>query len=100
MEQQLPQRTRPGLGKLVVGNILTTAAIRYGDKEAFFCTETGRHFSFRQVNERCNRLANSLTGLGLKKGDVVAILSTNRVEIVEALFALAKTGLVGLPLNY
>jgi fatty-acyl-CoA synthase len=89
-----------GIGNLVAGNILTTAAVRFGEREAFFCSETGRRLSFRQVDERCNRLANALTGLGLRKGDVVAVLTSNRVEIVESLFAIAKTGIVGLPLNY
>ena len=89
-----------GIGKLVAGNILTTAAVRFGNREAFFCSETGRRPTFRQVDERCNRLANALVGMGLKKGDVVALLTTNRVEIVEILFALAKTGIVGMPLNY
>lgn len=37
--------------------------------------------------------------LGLKKGDVVAFLSSNRAEVVEIYFALARTGIVGLPLN-
>lgn len=93
-------RHPPALGKMVVGNILTTAALRHADKPAFFCSATGRRYTFRQTNERCNRLAHALTGMGLKKGDKVAFLSSNRAEIVEIYFALAKTGLVGIPLNY
>ncbi len=89
-----------GLSGMLVGNILVTAAARFPDREAFFCSGTGRRFTFRQVNERANRLANGLLSLGLRKGDVVAFLSTNRVEVVEIYFALAKSGIVGLPLNY
>lgn len=89
-----------GLGGMLVGNILATAALRHPERESYFCSGTGRHFTFRQTNERVNRLANALTALGLRKGDVVAFLSTNRVEVVEIYFALAKTGIVGLPLNY
>jgi acyl-CoA synthetase (AMP-forming)/AMP-acid ligase II len=85
---------------MLVGNILVTAALRHPDRESYFCSGTGRRFTFRQTNERVNRLANGLTALGLGKGDVVAFLSTNRVEMVEIYFALAKTGIVGLPLNY
>lgn len=88
------------LGKMVVGDLVKTAAIRYPDKESTICTETGRRFTFSQVNERVNRLANGLLGLGLKKGDIVAFLTTNRAEIVEIYFALAKAGLIGIPLNY
>lgn len=89
-----------GMGKLVVGDILKTAALRFRDREAFYCSATERRLSFGQVNQRCNRLAHGLTALGLRKGDVVAFLSTNRVEMVEIFFALAKTGLIGIPLNY
>lgn len=87
-------------GEMVVGSLLTTAALRFGDREAFYCAPTERRFTFRQTNARCNRLANAFLALGLKKGDCVAFLTTNRAEIVEIYFALAKTGLVGMPLNY
>jgi len=87
-------------GTIAVGRLLKNAAIRYREKEALYCATSGRRFSFLQINERTNRLANGLVGLGLKKSDMVAILTTNRFEIVEYYFAIAKTGLVGLPLNY
>ena len=93
----MPQRA---LGKMVVGNIIATAAARAPDKLAFFCAGTGRRFTFRDTNERCNRLANSLAGLGLAKGDVLAFLCSNRAEMPEIYFALAKSGVVGIPLNY
>ncbi len=76
---------------MVVGSILTTAAIRYRDKPAIYCSSTDRRFSFRAVDERTNRLAQTLLGLGFCKGDVVAFLCTNRAEIVEIYFALART---------
>jgi fatty-acyl-CoA synthase len=91
---------KKGIGQALVGDFLSTAAIRFGEREAFVCSETGRRFTFRETHERCNRLANALTGLGLQKGDVVAMLSRNRVEVVETFFAWARTGLVGMPLNY
>ncbi len=87
-------------GTLTVGNILKVAAARYGNREAVFCTLTGRHFSFKQVNERVNRLAHGLLSFGFKKGDKCAFLAYNREEMIETYFALAKTGIVGIPLNY
>ncbi|MBI9082471.1 MAG: AMP-binding protein [Desulfobacterales bacterium] len=87
-------------GTLTVGNFVKVAATRYGDREAIFCSTTNRRFSFRQLNQRTNRLANGLLGLGLKKGDVAAFLCTNRAEIVEIYSALAKIGVLGIPLNY
>ena len=83
------------LGKMVVGNILATAAIRYPDAPAIYCSSTDRRFSFGEINDRTNRLAQALLGLGFRKGDVVAFLTSNRAEIVEIYFALARTGIVG-----
>ncbi len=88
------------LGKMLVGNIISTAATRVPDDLAFVCAGTGRRLTFRQVNERCNRLAHALATLGLVKGNVVAFLCGNRAEMPEIYFALAKSGLVGIPLNY
>ena len=96
--------SRRALGEMGIGNILRTAALRHGRREALCCIGTGRRFTYAALNLRVNRLANGLTeqahGLGLPRGAVVAFLCSNRAEIVEIYFALAKAGLVGLPLNY
>ena len=94
------QRTHSALGELVVGNMLTTAAERFGDQEAFFCSATGRRIGFRALNSRVNQLVHGLQAQGLKQGDCVAFLTSNRLEIVEIYMALAKGGYVGMPLNY
>lgn len=87
-------------GALTVGTALTVAAARHRDREMLTCWTTGRRYSFAQVNERVNRLANGLADLGVGHGDVVAFLCNNRAEIVETYFGLAKLGAVGMPLNY
>lgn len=92
--------TERGLGKMVVGGILKSSALLAPDKEALYCVGTGRRLSYRELNERCNRLAHGLLALGLPRGTVVAYLCSNRAEIIEIYFAIAKAGLVGLPLNY
>ena len=80
--------------------MLTTGARRFRDREALYCSSTGRRLSFGELNTRVNRLANALNGAGFRKGDVVGFLIPNRAEIVELYYALAKTGIVGVPLNY
>ena len=77
-------------GTLTVGHLLKTAAVRYREKEALYCTSTNRRYTFGQLNARVNGLANGLLGLGLHKGDTAAFLCNNRVEIVELFLALAK----------
>jgi len=87
-------------GSFVMGNYAKVAAARYGDREAFYCVTTGKHLTYREFNLRCNALGNGLLSLGVKKGDVAAFMTYNRVEIAETYFALAKTGVMGIPLNY
>ena len=62
--------------------------------------DSRRAFTFRQWNERACRLANALLGLGLEKGDRVALLAYNRVEWMEIYAGLAKAGLVAVPINF
>jgi acyl-CoA synthetase (AMP-forming)/AMP-acid ligase II len=59
-----------------------------------------RSMTFRQWNDRACRLANALLGIGLSKGDRVAILAYNRLEWMEIYVALAKAGLVAVPINF
>jgi len=62
--------------------------------------DLARAMSFRQWNERACRLANGLLGLGLGKGDRVAVLAYNCIEWLEIYAALAKAGLVAVPVNF
>ena len=59
-----------------------------------------RSMTFHQWNARACRLANALLGIGLSKGDRVAVLAYNAVEWVEIYAAAAKAGLVAAPLNF
>jgi len=59
-----------------------------------------RSFTYPEVNIRVNRLSHSLMSLGLAKGDKVAVLLENSIEIVEMFLAAAKTGLVIVPINF
>ena len=62
--------------------------------------DSQRSFTYPQVNKRVNQLAHSLLSLGLSKGDKVAVLLENSIEIVEVFLATAKTGLIVVPINF
>ena len=62
--------------------------------------DSKRALTYPEVNRRVNRLAHSLLSLGLEKGDKVAVLLENSIEIVEVYLATAKTGLVIVPINF
>jgi acyl-CoA synthetase (AMP-forming)/AMP-acid ligase II len=59
-----------------------------------------RAMTFREWNARSCRLANALLGLGLAKGDRVAVLAYNCVEWLEIYAATAKAGLIAVPVNF
>src|SRR5687768_17263817 len=59
-----------------------------------------RTITYRQWDERSCRLANALRGIGLVKGDRVAILAYNCLEWLEIYVAIAKAGLVAVPVNF
>ena len=62
--------------------------------------DSRRALTFAQWHERANRLANGLLALGLIKGDRVALLAYNCVEWMEIYVALARAGLVAVPINF
>jgi acyl-CoA synthetase (AMP-forming)/AMP-acid ligase II len=83
---------------LNLGQILKVNAKKFPNTVALKDSE--RSFTYPELNKRVNRLAHSLLALGLKKGDKVAVLLENSIEIVEVYLATAKTGLVIVPINF
>jgi non-ribosomal peptide synthetase component E (peptide arylation enzyme) len=59
------------------------------DGEAFVCGS--RRIGFRRFNERVNSLIHGLETLGVKKGEVIGILSWNRLEYPEVFGAAMKS---------
>jgi acyl-CoA synthetase (AMP-forming)/AMP-acid ligase II len=83
-----------------IGLLLEKRARLSPDMEGVFDVAADRRFTYRELNERCNRTANALAGLGVGKGDRVGLLAMNSVEFFETFFAIAKLGGVCVPLNW
>ena len=83
-----------------IGAILRNAALAFPRKEALVDAARDKRYSYRELHDRVNKLANALLAMGIEKGDFVAVLCTNRTEFVELYFACAKTGGIIAPLNY
>ena len=60
---------------------------------------TGRELTFAAYGARAERLNDAVFRLGVNKGARVAVLSRNRIDYAEV-FALAKSGLIVVPLNW
>lgn len=81
-----------------VGHILTRTARSFPEREGLVVE--GQRLTFRDLNERVNRLANALLSEGLKKGDRVGLVFYNSLAYFESYLALYKAGLVWVRLNY
>jgi len=88
------------LTELSLGTAIRSAASAAPDKVALVDYPKGKRYTYPQLNERANALANGLSELGVKKGDFVAILLRNGVELIDLSWAAAKIGAVLAPLPY
>ena len=68
------------------------------DKEAIIFKD--ERVTYGQLRDRAYQLANGLRGLGVRKGDRVAVLLRNRTEWFDIFFALAGLGGVLVPVNF
>jgi long-chain acyl-CoA synthetase len=59
----------------------------------------GEAITYEELNRRANRVANGLQGMGVEKGDRVAIMLPNIPEFVYAFVATLKLGAVAVPFN-
>jgi long-chain acyl-CoA synthetase len=59
----------------------------------------GEAITYEELNRRANRVANGLQGVGVGKGDRVAIMLPNIPEFVYAFVATLKLGAVAVPFN-
>jgi acyl-CoA synthetase (AMP-forming)/AMP-acid ligase II len=84
---------------LNLGQILKVHAKKYPDKLALKDWR-GKALTYQELELRANRLANGLLDMGLKKGDRVAVLLYNCAEYIEIDCALAKAGLVVVPISW
>lgn len=78
-------------------HILADKAARVGDRP--FLHWAGSTYTYRDLDEITNRYANGLAGLGITRGDHVALLMPNRPEFLWTLWGLGKLGAVAVPLN-
>jgi long-chain acyl-CoA synthetase len=82
---------------MVFGDILKRNTNKFPAKTAI--VSEGVRLTFREFNERVNRLANALLKKGLNKGDRIGALVHNCHQFMEIYFAAAKTGGIFCPYN-
>jgi long-chain acyl-CoA synthetase len=83
---------------MLLGDLLCRNRTLFPEKTAVIFE--GKRFTWTETEERTNRLANALLGLGVKHGDHVAILSKNCNEYFETYFGCARSGSICTAINY
>jgi fatty-acyl-CoA synthase len=68
------------------------------DRLALVSIETGQRLTYRELNDRAERAADTLANV-LKPGDRFGLLGYNSIEFVELFFAAGKAGAIVVPLS-
>jgi len=80
-----------------IGNGIEDNIKRFGEYEAAYFE--GRWYTNVEINRNANLLGNALKGLGINRGDRVAVQMPNNPEVLSAFPAIYKIGAVVIPLN-
>ncbi|MCE3228710.1 MAG: tyrocidine synthetase [Bacteroidetes bacterium] len=88
--------THPVIYKTVVTEIEKYAA---SDQDSTAIVFEGKIISYKELNERANRLSHFLVLNGLKRGDIAAIIMNRSEELVVAFLAVMKAGAAYLPIG-
>ena len=87
---------------MYIGDYLGRRAIYSPDKIAII--DYGKNpewrLTYRQMNERANKLASYFKSIGIDKGDRVAIFARDGIEHLDTFFACAKLGAIHTAFNW
>jgi len=82
-----------------IGRLLEKSAADHSQKQAIRFHQDGFAFSYGDLNNRVNQVANVLQAEGIEKGQHVAVMLPNIPEFPVTWLALAKLGAVMVPIN-
>jgi fatty-acyl-CoA synthase len=80
-----------------VGGLLDEVVERYGDSPAVVSDQD--RVTFRELRDRSDAVARALVAQGVRRGDKVAALISNRLEWVVVCLAAGRIGATYVPLN-
>ncbi|MFC8528924.1 AMP-binding protein [Nocardia sp. NPDC057227] len=69
------------------------------DRPAIIMAGTRETLTYRQLDERANRLAHHFRAIGLRRTDPIAIFTENHLELIVTMAAAERTGLYYTPVN-
>lgn len=87
------------LNEKTVGEIVKEAARKFPDTEAYVYPEHGIRKTYKEFDKETDELAKAFIGMGIQKGEHVAIWSDNKREWLLSQFATGKMGAVLVTVN-
>lgn len=73
---------------------------RHGQRPALYDPDSGRRWTYRQLNAHANRLAHAFLKAGAGRGKVVMYMLFNSPEFALCYLAGHKTSSIGCPINF
>ena len=71
-----------------IADLFEHAADAFPERVAVICGE--RQVTYRELEQRANRLAHHLAGIGVGPGNHVGLYARNSIEAIETLIAVCK----------
>ncbi|GEL77233.1 acyl-CoA synthetase [Tenuibacillus multivorans] len=81
-----------------LGDLLVRTRERVPDK--FALAYKDERLTYAELDDRVNQTAHAFRENGMKKGDMITVMSKNSMDFVVVNFALARIGAVMIPVNY
>jgi fatty-acyl-CoA synthase len=94
-----PDPLSPWLEGLTISQVLDVTVAKFAEREAVVFPRLGIRLNYRQLAEQVDQTARGLLACGIRRGEHVAIWSTNVPEWVVLQFATARIGAVLVTIN-
>ena len=59
----------------------------------------GKRYTFKQINDEANRIANALIKRGIKKGSTISFMLTRDKTLITTFLGIIKAGCIAIPLD-
>ncbi len=82
-----------------IGGMLEKIAQRYPERDALIHMEKGTRYTYQLLSWQVDQVSCGLAGLGIKRGDHLAIWAANIPEWLISMLAIAKLGAVFVPVD-
>lgn len=98
MAEDVYQAGEPYQFPLIIKKLLNMPLINSPDREIVYSDRT--RYTYRDLSERINRLANGLRNLGINPGDTLAVFDYDSSRYLECFFAIPMMGAILQTVNW